>query len=392
MNVVDLLIILVLASSAFHGIWQGAAIQLLSFGGFWGGFSLGVVLAPVAAGAVSSPFGRALTSVLAVFGTAALAGAIGRQLGVRVWSALRRLRLGPLDAAVGAGVAVVATLLAVWLIGGMLALVPVPGISGAVHESKISRAIIRGMPPAPAVVARLSKFLTDAGFPPVFAELEPSPAPDVALPDDPAVREAVAAAAESTVKIVGFGCGGQLTGSGFVVAPGLVVTNAHVVAGIDRPLVEDRRGRHRATPVIFDPNLDIAILRAGGLAGRPLALVGSPVARGTGGAVLGFPAGGPFTATPAAVRDRFDDAVGRDIYNRGTVSRDVYQLQTEVHPGNSGGPFVRPGGEVAGVIFSRSAVRRDVGYALTSVEVGPLVDQARGMPVEAAAGTGPCAA
>lgn len=390
-NYVDLVIILLLLAAASYGIVQGAAVQIFSFAGFWGGFALGVVVAPSAARLVTGPFARALVPIAVVFGLAALLGGVGRQIGVHIWSTLHRMRLGPADALVGSGVAVVTNLLAVWLIGGMLASVPVPGISTGIHESRIVGALARTLPPAPAVVSQLSRYLYSAGFPPVFAQLEPQPSAPVELPGDDAFQDAVAAARDSTVKIVGFGCGGELTGSGFVAAPGLVVTNAHVVAGISRPFVEDPRGRRsQATPVLFDPGLDLAILRAPGLNAPPLELVRAPVDRGAGGAVLGYPGGGPLSASGAAVLNRISDAVGRDIYNRGTVNRDVYQLQTVVRAGNSGGPFVRPTGDVAGVIFSRSAIRSDVGYALVSTEVAPRLDQARN--VQGSASTGACAA
>jgi S1-C subfamily serine protease len=196
-------------------------------------------------------------------------------------------------------------------------------------------------------------------------------------------------AAASTVKIVGVGCGGVLEGSGFVAGPGLVVTNAHVVAGIDGPVVEDRGGRHPARTVLFDPDLDLAVLRTSGLAGPALPLETSTVSRGTGGAVLGYPGGGPFRAGPAAVRRSFV-AVGRDIYGRRTVPRAVYELEAAVRPGNSGGPVVVPDGRVIGVVFSRSLSQANVGYALVGGDVATRLRTAAAR--SAAVDTGACAA
>jgi S1-C subfamily serine protease len=174
-----------------------------------------------------------------------------------------------------------------------------------------------------------------------------------------------------------------------VVEGGLVVTNAHVIAGIEDPVVEDSAGRHRATPVLFDPDLDLAVLRASGLAGRPLTLLPEAVGRGGGTAVLGYPEGGPLNAKPSAILDEFT-ATGRDIYGSAIVARRVYQLQAEVRSGNSGGPFVEADGDVLGVVFSRSAHRGDIGYSLVSPgDVIDSVEAARS--TEGEVGTGPCA-
>jgi S1-C subfamily serine protease len=241
------------------------------------------------------------------------------------------------------------------------------------------------------VFTRLQAFINTTPFPRVFEGVEPlSPGP-VNMPDDPAIRAAVHAAGVSTVRVEGFGCGGVQTGSGFVVGPGMVVTNAHVVAGIRSPQVDDTNGRTRnATPVLFDPSLDLAVLRTGPLNGPPLALLRSDVHHGAGGAVLGYPGGAAqLNARPGAVLREFA-AVGRDIYGRSLTRRNVYQLQATIRQGNSGGPFVRKDGAVLGVVFAASTSDPNVGYALTSGEVVSRVDDARGRtsPV----GTGSCAA
>jgi S1-C subfamily serine protease len=150
-----------------------------------------------------------------------------------------------------------------------------------------------------------------------------------------------------------------------------------VVAGVDEPSVEDYGGGHEATTVLFDPDLDLAILRTSGLEGMPLPVLQAEVERGEQGAILGYPEGGPLRAEPAAVLRRVE-AVGRDIYGERLSRRAVYQLQAIVKPGNSGGPFVRSTGEVIGVVFSSSTTEGNVGYALTSEEVSRDLDEARG--------------
>jgi S1-C subfamily serine protease len=139
--------------------------------------------------------------------------------------------------------------------------------------------------------------------------------------------------------------------------------------------------------VLFDPALDIAILRVPGLRAPPLQLSSSEWSRGADGAVLGYPEGGPLTGRRAAIRAVFD-ATGRDIYGDEHVVRRVYELQTVVRPGNSGGPFVLTNGQVAGVVFAASTIGQNTGYAITSLEVRPLVSRAG--QLTGAAGTGPC--
>lgn len=376
MNIVDLIVLVVVIAGFVRGAIAGAARQIVPFGAVLLGLVVGAVITPFVAGLASTRSGKAVTSLVAFIGIVFIFSSVGEFLGARLAGALRRYKLGVADAGAGAAVAVVSTLLTVWLLAGVFARVPTNPVSEAINDSTVVQALDDALPPIPSVFSRLGRLLNEAGFPDVFAGLEPAPADPVALPDDPAVRAAVAAAGASTVRIVGAGCGGTVTGSGFVVEPGLVVTNAHVIAGIDRPSVEDNNGRHRATPVLFDPELDIAVLRTSGLSGGPLALERALVARGTQGAVLGYPGGGRLTAGAGAVLQAFD-AVGRDIYGGRLVRRNVYQLRSEVRAGNSGGPFVRANGEVLGVIFSASATEPNVGYALTGKEVGPNVDRAR---------------
>ncbi|MEX0790051.1 MAG: MarP family serine protease, partial [Actinomycetota bacterium] len=331
---------------------------------------------------------RIAVVILILFGTASLVGTIGKFIGAKAtWAVPRASPLRLVNSVGGLGVGLVVTLASTWLIGGMLAQIGLP-ITVAFQESRVMRGLTDNLPPAPAVFSSIQRSLLPSGFPPVFAGLEPSPAPEVPVTGIPNLDSVVASASSSVLKITSLGCGRETSGSGFVAAPGLVVTNAHVVAGVDRPLVTDTAGTHRTSVVVFDPNLDLAILRTTGLAGSPLELQRTRAPRGQQGAALGYPGGGAFTVTPGAVRDHFDSAVGRDIYSRELVTRQVYALDAEVHPGNSGGPFVNAEGQVSGVIFASSLLTPTVSYALTSSEVGDRVDQARGL--NAAVDTGPC--
>lgn len=388
-NLVDALILLVVLAAVVHGVLLGAAVQSLSFGGFWLGLAAGAAAAPLAADLSSDPTAKAVLSLATVLGVATLGAGLGRAVGVRIWGRFRDANLGWLDSGLGAFLAGAASLLGCWLVASMLATAPLQGLAADIQDSSILRSMDERLPPAPSLFSRIQRLIQAEGFPQVFAELQPRPAPRLPAPGGPEVRAAVDRAAAATVRIVGQGCGGVLNGSGFVAAPGLVVTNAHVVAGIDRPVVQDRRGNHQATAVLFDPALDIAVLRTSGLAAGPLPLLPGDAARGTTAAVLGYPGGGGFDAQPAVVLARYR-ALGRDIYSRSLTRRPVYELQSRVRPGNSGGPVVRSDGSVIGVVFSRSSLATDIGYAITSTEVLERLQaaQRRAAPAD----TGPCAA
>jgi S1-C subfamily serine protease len=388
LNLVDLAIVAALVAAVIHGYVLGAAIQVTSFGGFWAGFALGSVLAPHVADTIDDQLTRSLVALLVVFGVASLVGAFGRAFGVRIWRALRSIHLGWLDRGAGVVVATVGTLFAVWFLAAMLATFSVREVATEIQRSRIVHALDEALPPPPALFARVERLLRGNNFLSPFVGLEPAPSGRLPAPADPLVRRAVDAAGAATVKIVGFGCGGELEGSGFVAASDLVVTNAHVVAGISAPVVIDGKGEHEAVTVRFDPDLDIAVLRVSGLAAGPLPLAAGDASRGTEGAVLGYPGGGPFDAEPAVVLDQFT-AEGRDIYGRSTTSRDIYEVQANVRPGNSGGPLVRPDGTVVGVVFSKSLRANDIGYAIVASEVAPEVRAAASQ--RAPVGTGGCA-
>ena len=392
-NWVDIVLLGLVALSGIHGLRLGAAMQVLSFGGFWLGLFLGALIAPSLAG-LSSGTGRTVIALVVVFGMAAIFGGIGRIAGAHSSRFLHRLRLGSIDSAFGVAVAVVATLLAAWLVSSFLVSSRYTSFDSALQKSRIVRALDNLLPPVPTVFSSVERFLAQNGFPIVFAGLPPQTATPVPPPPNSAVRAAVLAAEGSTVQIEGSGCGVIQEGSGFVASQGLVVTNAHVVAGISNPVVIDASGRHLATVVLFDPRLDIAVMRVPGLGDKPLPLDDAVVDRGASGVVLGFPGGGPFAYAGAGVAAAFP-AVGLDIYGKTETTREVYELDAVVEPGNSGGPLVAsgdgpgiPDGTVIGVVFARSTTDQNVGYALALPAV--IRDVTTAQSSTAAVGTGGC--
>jgi S1-C subfamily serine protease len=180
------------------------------------------------------------------------------------------------------------------------------------------------------------------------------------------------------VKVIGTGCGGLVTGSGFPVGDGLIVTNAHVVSGTTDHRIQTVEGEVLpATVVFFDPEVDVAILRVPGYNGPVLSFARGD--RGTTGAVIGYPGGGPERVEPAVV-DGAVNAEGRDIYNQNLITRQIFVMQASVHPGNSGGPLVDLQGHVLGIVFATSAGDPDQAYALTDDEISSDIHDAQSSP------------
>lgn len=393
MNWVDYVLLVIVAVSGIHGLRLGAAMQALTFGGLFLGLVLGALLAPPAANLVHGRTSKTLVAVIVLIGVASIVSGMGRLLGARSGRVLQRLRLGPVDSVFGVAVAVVVALIVTWVVAILLQNSQYSGLDRALQQSRIVRALDNVLPPIPSVFAGVERFLSQNGFPIVFSGLPPQTAAPVTLPTDASARAAVLRAEGSTVQIAGAGCGVIQEGSGFVVAPGIVVTNAHVVAGIPSPDVIDATGRHATSVALFDPRLDLAVLRVRGLADPVLPVDSNVVGRGTTGVVMGYPGGGPLTARKAGVAAAFE-ADGLDIYGSSSTTREIYELDAVVQPGNSGGPLVASGdpgvanGTVIGVVFARSTSNTDVGYALAMHAVSADIALALAKPQTV--GTGGC--
>ena len=366
--------VLLLVLAALHGLRVGALIQVLTLAGFVVGVTLGALLTDVVAPSVHTPSAKAAVALALVVGVGMIFGILGRLLGTWGNIAARRIRLGPLDSAAGVGVALVAALFGIWLVANELVQSPYGWLSSAIERSSVVRAVDGVLPPLPSVFSRVQGFLGGSGFPPVFSELEPVPA-HVSVPSTAWAQGIARTAGASTVKVLGQACGYVQEGSAFVVGPGALLTNAHVVAGEAATTVEVRGQQYPATVVYFNPTYDLAVLRTAAPLAAPLTFDAATVPSGTRAAVVGYPENGPLTVDPAAVADELT-AQGRNIYNVGTVTRRVYQIDANVEPGNSGGPLVDSAGQVVGVVFSRSTAYAHVGYALASPGVRARIVQA----------------
>lgn len=380
MNVLDVLLLVALGLAAARGYRQGALSQVAAFGGAAIGLVLGAALGPDLASLIVDGPGPSLAIVtLGVVAIAILLGqGIGFTIGMRLRTAAAGLGAAPVDRTAGIAVGLAGLLLVVWLLGAALAQGPSTTVAQQIRESAVVGAIGNALPPAPDLFARVGSYLDQHGFPQAFSELDGTTAPPVEPPSDSAVAAAQQAGQASTVQVRATGCPpGFATGSGFVTQPGFVVTNAHVVAGSDSITVRDAQGTHEATPVHYDPNVDVAVLSAPGSAAPAIGWAATPVGRGVQGAALGYPGGQrTLNVEPATVRERREGAIGRDIYGRGTVSRNVLILSASVRRGDSGGPFVTSEGQVGGVVFAAAPGDPGTGYALTVDQVRPQVESA----------------
>lgn len=376
-----------MASAAVGGYRMGFLARMLSWVGLGAGVYAAVRLSPVLLDQVQ--FSQPETRLLLALGAFLLLTTAGASLGAVAGHSVRQLippgtGLRTADRAAGGVVGALGGLLLVWLLVPIVA--QVPGVlSETARNSTIARNIDRYGPDTPQALQDLRRQVSNFDFPQVFRRLGPSPATgpppgDVALPD--AVRDQVAL---STVKVTGTACGRLLSGSGFTAAPEIIVTNAHVVAGVDRPTVMRTDGQTiRATVVVFDPETDLAVLRVPGLGRASLPVADADV--GDEGAVYGHPRGQDELAIiPARVED-IVNAQGLDLYGDTPIRREVLILAAALQPGDSGGAVVDVDGRVIGVAFAVAPDEPSTAYALSSDELRDVLAQ----PRDEEADTGPC--
>lgn len=384
MTGLDWLIIAFALAMAVWGYQQGLIVGVLSLGGFAIGAFLGSRLGPALLPEGShSPYApaTALAGALLIGGIVAVslegvAFAARRRL---LGTAGRRPGVAAAESSAGAVLLVALALGLAWLFGAVALNAPgAKGLRKAVQQSAILRALNDAFPPSSGLINALNRIDPRISI--------TGPSPDVAAPDSKIARDPeVRAAADSVVRILGTACGLGVEGSGWVAAPGVVVTNAHVVAGeTDTTVTPPGNGSALdATAVHYDPRNDLAVLRVSGLAEPELSLA-PEVRSGTAGAVIGYPENGPLTITPARA-GATGPVITQDSYGRGPVTRELTALRGEVQSGNSGGPLVDGDGRVMGTVFAATTEGRPGGYAVpNSVVSSALADTSS--PVS----TGPC--
>ncbi|MCI9872378.1 MarP family serine protease [Arthrobacter humicola] len=379
LTILDLVLVVALLSYLIHGLRNGFLVTLGGIAGFAAGAVAAFVSVPIVSGLVEDS-GWRLTAIVA---TAVLLMIVGNGLGTMIGRRIRSVvPFSPLRAAdrlVGGGVNVVVSALVMSMLAFSIGALGVPLVSQQLAESKVIR-FIDGVTPMPvkASMAQLRSAVIGEGIPTLldgFGQSQPVAVPDTST-DTPALNKAAA----SVLKIAGtaYQCGQNQTGTGFVVAPGRVVTNAHVVAGVDEPVVETPGGRALPGRVVyFDSQHDLAVVAVDGLRSEPLALA-ADLPSGSAAAFAGYPHGGPFQSKPATVQD-IATVLVPDIYGKNASPEDVYRLAGDVQPGNSGGPLLTMDGQVAGVVFAKATTESSLGFAITMNDLSPVAAQAPGL-------------
>ncbi|HEX2143750.1 MAG TPA: MarP family serine protease [Glycomyces sp.] len=388
---VDIAIVLLALLFAINGYREGFIVSATTFFGFLGGAILGIQIAPFAADFYTDPLPRLIAALVVVFALALGGMAIATSLGYKLRKKLRSNGSRRLDQFAGPIMSVAAVLLVTWVAAAPLANSSMPAVASAVRHSSLVSGIDEYMPETvKGVYESMRESLNTSGMPDVFSGLDPTEARSVDPPDpELAASSVVVNAEDSILKVHGSapGCDRQIEGSSFVYEDDLVVTNAHVVAGTEEVRVESDGEMLDAEVIVFEPEKDLAILSVPGLDADPLPLDDETAATGDDAIVLGYPGGGPYTATAARVREA-RIVTGPDIYDDGTVTREVYQLFARIIGGNSGGPLLDPNGEVIGVIFAAAVDDPETGYALTMDESAPVLDAGRA--ASGPVGTGEC--
>lgn len=390
MNSLDILILLVLVVYAGSGYVQGFLVNLAATLGLLAGGMAGVVFVPL----LLPANGPTLSSSLLALALVVAAAGIGQVVGTAIGSAAREgVRHQParfFDAVGGSALSMVAVLVVSWAIGYAVSGTAVPYLGTAARDSAILRRVNSFMPHQATEVLRAFNRTLDANvFPRYIDPFENESIKAIGPPDNAALRApGVQRAYGSVVKILGLAsCGRGIEGSGFVYAPGRVMTNAHVVAGVSAPML-DVNGRHiPARVVAFDPGLDVAVLAVRGY-NRPALPFDISGTGGEDAVVLGYPQNGPFDARAARIRAQITMR-SPDIYGNGQHLRRAFAIRGLVRSGNSGGPLVSTRGDVLGVIFAASVTDPSTGYALTAGQVSGIAT--RGRAATAKVSTGGCA-
>ncbi len=379
MNIVDWVLIGVLIVFALAGWRRGFVAGLLSFVGFIGGGLLAAFVLPdVIVKYTDSGFIRVAVLAIAIVISAILGQLVASFLGRRLRGGLTWRPVRLVDSLAGAALNVLAVAIVGWIVVSAVAYLPASAVTKNIRQSSVLIGLDKLVPDiARNTFTNLRDAVSATAVPRVFSGLAEFTGPDVETPDAQSVKAGgVQSARASVVQVRGDAeaCLSEISGSGFVVASGYVVTNAHVVAGVSEPRVQvSGQGKYlRAKVVAFDPKLDFAVLLVPELRAAPLTLAENLGESGDPVVAVGFPGGGDLTATPARIR-AVVTARGDDIYGQAGVERELYAFRGQLRPGNSGGPLLSPSGEVVGMVFGAGVGDSKTGYAITAPQLASAV-------------------
>lgn len=383
----DALLVLWLLWQLVYGLNAGLVAGLGGLLGIVAGAVAAFFAAPLASQIASSPGWR---TTLVIVGTVVLIGlghAVGIKLGRTMGRAVKSGSIRAVNRVLGGALNLGVAALILSMLAFGVSNLGIPAVSKQLSDSRVISRIDSWTPdPVKAAVAQVRSLVLEEGIP---ALLNPDGSNvDVAAPQGETNTPALNAAAQSVMKISGtaFQCGQNQTGTGFVISPERVMTNAHVVAGVSQPVVQTQeQGALPARVVYFDSSQDLAVLAVDSLAAAPLPTAGT-VPGGTDTAFAGYPLGGPLQIRPATVLSSGPMLVP-DTANGVPSPVDVYQLAGNVQSGNSGGPLLDSAGNIVGVIFAKATSTAAVGFALTMEEAGPVIQAAPTLNSEVGSGS-----
>lgn len=392
MSLVDWVLTGAVVVFAWAGWRQGFVAGLLSFAGFLGGGLLAAFLLPdVVASRLSEGIARALILIGAILLSALLGQALLSVLGHRLREAITWRPARFVDNALGAALNVLALAVMTWILASAIAMLPRTEATTLIQQSKVVTTLDSLVPDQVRdAFIRLRDAVGEGALPRAFSGLAEIVGPEVAAPDESLVGSPVIQrAAGSVARIVGVApaCSTSLTGSGFFVGEGFVLTNAHVVAGVREPQVQVDDRQWPATVVYFDPKLDVAALRVDTIGVPALGLRPTAPESGSDAVAVGYPGGGSRQLLPARIR-ALVDARGDDIYGKSGVQRQVISFRGNVIPGDSGGPLLAPDGAVLGMVFGSGIGDATTGYAIAVSELKPAI--VAGSSASRPVGTGSC--
>ena len=393
----DLILLLVVAAFAVSGYRQGFIVGILSFFGFVGGALLGAEFGPdISRALVGGQTQQDVIAVVLLVSFAVIGQFIASSIGAAMRSTVTWHSATVLDSVGGSVVSVVSVLLIAWVVGSVLIESPFPVVDTQVNNSLVLQTLDRFMPsPAKTMFSDFRRLIaSNSTYAEVFSGIGEErilaiPAPDPAVVGSRGVQDASA----SVVRVQGIApsCQRSIEGSGFVISPDHVLTNAHVVAGVTRgQTVTTTVGRIQnlsATVVYYDPQVDVAVLYVPGLNLPPLHFAGA-ASPGDNAVVAGYPLDAASLHLVPARIGGIQNVLGPNIYQTSTVTRQIYEIRALVQSGNSGGPLLSPAGTVDGVVFAAAVGVSDTGFALTAAEVSS--DASAGAQLRTAVSTGAC--
>lgn len=367
----DVILVVVLLGFLIAGLRKGVWATLGGVFGFLVGATAAFFAIPLVASWVPDPLWRVVAVIAAAIVLVAAGHGLGSAAGAEVQRMFNSRAVRGLSSLVGGVVNVVVAMFVIALLSFSISAMGFPTVNQTMKQSTVLSTIDSAVPEqAESWFAQVRSAVLDSDIPEI-AQLVPEPAE---LPEDQDLNEAGLESAASVGRITGVAeqCGQSQSGSGFAASPTRVLTNAHVIAGVAEPAVEMPDGQVlTGRAVHFDPASDLALIAVDGLDVAPLD-VSDGVDVGDSGYVMGYPAGGPFSAGSAVVQAR-DVSQVNNIYGSSPSSLEIFQLSADVRQGNSGGPLIDASGDVAGVVFARAVEGSNVGFAITADQAGDVL-------------------